>query len=41
LVAGPVGEVGVTRYDGERFDSERFDSEARSPFGFPLVKRLE
>jgi len=31
-----VGEVGVTRYDGERFDIE-----ARSPFGFQLVKRLE
>lgn len=31
-----VGEVGVTRYDGERFDIE-----ARSPFGYQLVKRLE
>jgi len=31
-----VGEIGVTRYDGERFDVE-----ARSPFGFHLMKRLE
>jgi len=31
-----VGEVGVMRYDGERFDVE-----ARSPFGYHLVKRLE
>ena len=31
-----VGEVGVMRYDGERFDVE-----ARSPFGYHLVKRLK
>lgn len=30
------GEVGVARYDGERFDIE-----ARSPFGYHLIKRLE
>lgn len=31
-----VGEVGIARYDGERFDVE-----AKSPFGYHLIKRLE
>jgi hypothetical protein len=31
-----VGEYGIMRYDGERFDVE-----AKSPFGYHILKRLE